>query len=569
MSLISKFIDKNSPLLESMSEDNPELSVALLDALALMGQYMEEKNIVFTEEEEKQILESTEPIIFEQKVDAELKNIETIIEKSKEDAELKPSPTLEKSENVNWELLKLKLIESLGLHPNINANEFDDFWNAIKDREYQNNPKNIPSQGYDKLYVKASFWGKGQDAFDKQRLDIGLSDYNPFTSPNILFDSLIDDYIHKLYFCYFGFENVKSQFGEATELEYLLNHALKLFNFDYSVPKEYFANKIVSTLKDKLESDYWKQRIIERRDYELSKKVKTFDYSQRIKERYETINKRYTDDEIKYILSSYVPETIYNWLFYGKDVNFIYVYDLAWLTPNEDGDIEYVKNQLGMPYDYEKAYGFQSEASQIKEKEQLVPTTMVLRTDYFTEKMPKELDMNNMVFNDIIIKCIDISKQSEVRMEIVGNNGKTLNVSIFYDASNLTSPFTTGGDIVSNGDKDQIRYNITKYFDDGVYSVEIQCEQNAILDTIFYSLNNQFPITAFVPTESEMKNETKVEEQEIENEQEKVAQIQHAQHTHFKKDELDLSDEDIKALESLGEIEDDDLEGLDDLIENL
>ena len=113
MSLITKFIDKNSPLFNSMSEDNPDLSVALLDALAIMGQYMEDKNIVFTEEEENRILESTEPIVFETKVDAELNNIQKIVEKSKEDAELKPAPETLKGERPTWELLKLDYAETL------------------------------------------------------------------------------------------------------------------------------------------------------------------------------------------------------------------------------------------------------------------------------------------------------------------------------------------------------------------------------------------------------------------------------------------------------------------------
>jgi len=555
MSILKKFLEKNSSLLETMSDDNPELSVALLEALSVMGQFMDEKGVVFTEEQENAILQSTEPIVFEEKsgkesVKANVESISQITEEIEEKSKLTEAKVEEAKTIESWEFLRLQEVSDLD-RP-IKSNNFPMFWDAIKENYYNNDPSEIPTTGYDKLYINVKYFGAIEDYFFKKvRLDIGIgvSDYNPFTSQNIFFDERLRIYSYRLMYVIFGFGDIKSDFGDGTNMDYFISSALILFNFEMQVSKEYFEEKIVSEVKYYLNSDYWNEKMKEKKSRVGLNPA--FKDSAELKSLYDKMG-QFTDIDVKEMLRMYVPTPIYNYLFLDATLNRKFVSDLAWLTPNEDGDLEYVKMQLGMPYDYEKAFGFQSAPAKSKIPRERYEVTNI---NYYTDNIP--LDYSNApIIKDIIAKVIRLSNNGNIRIQYVTENGENLYTAISYDPSDTFRPYTSVGDVNAKDTEEMLLTKILDFLPTNIKGVRMQIDNGksySELTELFDNLNN-----VATPVQKTISTPKK-----------KVSKTKQVQHTHIQKDDLDLSDEDIKALESLGDLENEDLTDLDELIENL
>jgi hypothetical protein len=555
MSILKKFLEKNSSLLETMSDDNPELSVALLEALSVMGQFMDEKGVVFTEEQENAILQSTEPIVFEEKsgkesVKANVESISQITEEIEEKSKLTEAKVEEAKTIESWEFLRLQEVSDLD-RP-IKSNNFPMFWDAIKENYYNNDPSEIPTTGYDKLYINVKYFGAIEDYFFKKvRLDIGIgvSDYNPFTSQNIFFDERLRIYSYRLMYVIFGFGDIKSDFGDGTNMDYFISSALILFNFEMQVSKEYFEEKIVSEVKYYLNSDYWNEKMKEKKSRVGLNPA--FKDSAELKSLYDKMG-QFTDIDVKEMLRMYVPTPIYNYLFLDATLNRKFVYDLAWLTPNENGDLEYVKMQLGMPYDYEKAFGFQSAPAKSKIPRERYEVTNI---NYYTDNIP--LDYSNApIIKDIIAKVIRLSNNGNIRIQYVTENGENLYTAISYDPSDTFRPYTSVGDVNAKDSEEMLLTKILDFLPTNIKGVRMQIDNGksySELTELFDNLNN-----VATPVQKTISTPKK-----------KVSKTKQVQHTHIQKDDLDLSDEDIKALESLGDLENEDLTDLDELIENI
>jgi len=559
MSILKKFLEKNSSLLETMSDDNPELSVALLEALSVMGQFMDEKGVVFTEEQENAILQSTEPIVFEEKsgkesVKANVESISQITEEIEEKSKLTEAKVEEAKTIESWEFLRLEEVSDLD-RP-IKSNNFPMFWDAIKENYYNNDPSEIPTTAYDKLYINVKYFGAIEDYFFKKvRLDIGLNDYNPFTSPNIFFDDCLRNYSYRLMYVIFGFGDVKSDLGDGKNIDYFISSALILFNFEMQVSKEYFEEKIVSEVKSYLNNDYWNEKIREKKSRVGLNPA--FKDSAELKSLYDKMG-QFTDIDVKEMLRMYVPTPIYNYLFLNATLNRKFVYDLAWLTPNENGDLEYVKMQLGMPYDYEKAFGFQSAPAISKIPREKYELTNI---EYNTNNIP--LDYSNApIIKDIIAKAIRLSNDGNIRIQYVTENGENLYTAISYDPSDTFRPYTSVGDVNAKDTEEMLLTEILDFLPTNIYGVRIQLDNptNPDYSKKYSELTELFDRLNSVATPPQKP---------ISTPKKKVSKTKQVQHTHIQKDDLDLSDEDIKALESLGDLENEDLTDLDELIENL
>lgn len=577
MSIVKKFIEKNASFIENMSNDNPDLSNALMEALATMGQFIEEKNIEFTEEQENMILASTEPIIFEQKLDAEIAKIDSIVQESQEKAQLTPATELK-----TWGLLQLVKISSIGLKYNFEDDNFSKFWDNFKVLEYNDNPSRIPTDSYDKYYFTAKFSGRVSDFFfTKTRLDISVDEYNPFTSENILFDNLVDEFVDRLQYCYYGFGKTKTPFGSTNYLESLLMKALPLFNFDWGVLSSYFVQSLKTKLQARMQSSYWNKKMIELKDSYIINSVKDFDYSPEIQERFSKIEYRianFTIQECLAILKEYMPKEIFGYLFEGETLEFTKVYDLAWFTPNEDGDVEYMKMQLGMPFDFDKAYGFSSTP---------LPTTggvkeiAVTETpSYESENLPRTDRANEIEVGDILKKVVDNARFSPYFVELVDEDGVVTNVEISYDINNVVRPYIfrglSQGGIKSLDAESSDNYSAKVYMVNDVVGesngkirkITIFGEKSTDLDDSFQKLKDNFkkestPTQVQAPITEEAQQEKKKRGRKP---KQKVAQTITPQETQIEEDEVDLSHLDLNALE---DVEDIDLDNLDELLKDI
>lgn len=235
MSIVKDYIEKNAELLDNVIANKPELAQSLVEALAILDSFANSNNLVFSDQDKQNILNESYELVNEDAIQEEIKDVEV------------SNAMIQKEKQLENKVVEYSVLQFLTLYErgdDTPYGSFMHFMSSVKNFTYNGNMNNVPSQGYDKFNISC-FWGKKGSvdnvAFEDYRIDVSVSENNPFYSANILLSDYLTSFCYYLRMYFYGIKNIPV-FGDIAEK--IINRSFFISCLDWQVDREKFRNML-------------------------------------------------------------------------------------------------------------------------------------------------------------------------------------------------------------------------------------------------------------------------------------------------------------------------------------